>query len=493
MSHGLHIVGMELEQVEAGVQHPNKMKFRGVLVRLDEASTKPPNGSGGHKIMVSTDVAKRRLGTLIGMGLNYSPDLDTHAQRRKVGVIDKAWIDGKDLKVEGHIWKHDFPEAEKDLKQSGLGMSMELGDVRVDNPHADVWALDDFQFLGATILWRDSAAYNRTQAIAARAEQRREGMDKTRTRSTARASQGEKLAQIAAEAAAGAVRKGSKQVLAALKSTTEALSGIAAQQEELSSRLAAVETGTTITAAGSEDDVDAAGDAASSSSTSSEMETRRVKAAKKKAEPSSSSSSTSSEEGDLETRRVKAAKKTSSSSSTSSEDDDFESSVDTGDLEENEKDEDDAGHANEDAKNRGHDGADELTKKVGKTVESARMAVLRKENKQLRAQLAAQVQASNKRVHKLESRLDKIQDQVTAASDRTSRRSLPPEVTTLLAKANIEAGDLYRTGTKMSVAEIDGILASSGVNLAPQDRMAIKNSLLKEGLMDEGRVERNAR
>jgi DNA-binding transcriptional regulator YiaG len=485
---------MELEQVEAGVQHPNKMKFRGVLVRLDEASTKPPNGSGGHKIMVSTDVAKRRLGTLIGMGLNYSPDLDTHAQRRKVGVIDKAWIDGKDLKVEGHIWKHDFPEAEKDLKQSGLGMSMELGDVRVDNPHADVWALDDFQFLGATILWRDSAAYNRTQAIAARAEQRREGMDKTRTRSTARASQGEKLAQIAAEAAAGAVRKGSKQVLAALKSTTEALSGIAAQQEELSSRLAAVETGTTITAAGSEDDVDAAGDAASSSSTSSEMETRRVKAAKKAA-PSSSSSSTSSEEGDLETRRVKAAKKTSSSSSTSSEgnEDEFESSVDTGDLEENEKDEDDAGHANEDAKNRGHDGADDLIKKVGKTVESARIHALRKENKQLRAQLAAQVQASNKRVRKLESRFDKIQNQVTAASDRTSRRSLPPEVTTLLAKANIEAGDLYRTGTKMSVAEIDGILASSGVNLAPQDRMAIKNSLLKEGLMDEGRVERNAR
>ena len=492
MSHGLRIVGMELEQVEAGVQHPNKMKFRGVLVRLDEASTKPPNGSGGHKILVSTDVAKRRLSTLIGMGLNYSPDLDTHAQRRKVGVIDKAWIDGKDLKVEGHIWKHDFPEAEKDLKQSGLGMSMELGDVRVDNPHADVWALDDFQFLGATILWRDSAAYNRTQAIAARAEQRREGMDKTRTRSTARASQGEKLAQIAAEAAAGAVRKGSKQVLAALKSTTEALSGIAAQQEELSSRLAAVETGT-ITAAGSEDDVDAAGDAASSSSTSSEMETRRVKAAKKVA-PSSSSSSTSSEEGDLETRRVKAAKKTSSSSTSSEGDEDeFESSVDTGDLEENEKDESDAGHVNEDAKNRGHDGADDLIKKVGKTVESARIHALRKENKQLRAQLAAQVQASNKYVRKLESRLDKIQDQVTAASDRTSRRSLPPEVTTLLAKANIEAGDLYRTGTKMSVAEIDGILASSGVNLAPQDRMAIKNSLLKEGLMDEGRVERNAR
>lgn len=112
--------------LEAGGQHPNKMRFSGVLVRLNEASTKPPNGAQGHRIYVSSEVAKKRLSTLIGMGVNYAPDLDTHAQRRKVGVIDKAWIDGNDLKVEGHIWKHDFPESETDLKQSGLGMSMEL-------------------------------------------------------------------------------------------------------------------------------------------------------------------------------------------------------------------------------------------------------------------------------------------------------------------------------------------------------------------------------
>jgi hypothetical protein len=46
--------------------HPNEMKFTGVLVRLDEASTKPPNGSDGHKIYVPTAVAKRRLSSLIG-------------------------------------------------------------------------------------------------------------------------------------------------------------------------------------------------------------------------------------------------------------------------------------------------------------------------------------------------------------------------------------------------------------------------------------------
>src|ERR1017187_3799529 len=188
MNYGLHLTGVRIEALEADAQHPNKLKFKGVLVRLDEASSKPPNGAAGHRIFVSTEVAKKRLGSLIGMGLNYAPDLDSHAQQRKVGVITKAWIDGKDLRVEGHVWKHDFPKAEKDLKQTGLGMSMELGDVRVDDPHADVWALDDFQFLGATILWRDSAAYNRTQAIAARAERRDSMATKTKPRTAARAS-----------------------------------------------------------------------------------------------------------------------------------------------------------------------------------------------------------------------------------------------------------------------------------------------------------------
>jgi len=484
MNYGLHLSGVQIERVEADTQHPNRMKFRGVLVRLDEPSTKAPNGAAGHKILVSTEVAKRRLKTLIGMGLNYAPDLDGHAQRRKVGVIDKAWIDGKDLKVEGHVWKHDFPEAEKDLKQSGLGMSMELGDVRVDNPHADVWKLDDFQFLGATILWRDSAAYYRTQAIAARAEQRRGSMSKsakTKVAAHASTSSAKRLAQIAAEAAAGAVRQGTRELLASFKEQTEVLAGIAASQEELADRVSALESGSTHTIAAEdgddEDEIDATAssqeqvDAAGDEVDDEEMETRKVKAKGKKADDGASSSS---------------------ASSSSQEEEEMESAMDEGDLEEEETDiGNKAGHINEDAKNHGSDTTGNKT--VGKTVESAKVRALRSSNRKLREQLT-QVQAdSNTRIGKLETRLEKMSKQVEAAAKQTSRRSVSPEIAGLLAKGNVDPSDLFRTNTKLTVAEVDGILASSGANLSVQDRASIKSAMYREGLMEEGRVSRNAR
>src|ERR1017187_7194982 len=162
-------MGMQFLEFAVSEMHPNRMQLRGVLCRLDEASTKAPNGSDGHRILVPSDTAKRRLSSLLNMGLNYAQTLDGHAQKRKVGVIDKAWIDGKDLRIEAIIWKHDFPEAEKDLKQKGLGMSMEIGDVHVEDPNANIWTLTDFYFLGATVLMKDKAAYYNTQAIAAAA------------------------------------------------------------------------------------------------------------------------------------------------------------------------------------------------------------------------------------------------------------------------------------------------------------------------------------
>lgn len=483
MKTGLQLAGVVIEADQA---HPNKLRFRGVLVRLDEASTKPPNGAQGHRILVPTEVAKRRLKTLIGMGLNYAPDLDAHAQRRKVGVINKAWIDGKELRVEGHVWKHDFPEAVKDLKQPDLGMSMELGDVQVDNPNADVWKLDDFQFLGATILWRDSAAYNRTRAIAARAEQRRASMKRAtgKTRSAARASQSDRLVQIAAEAATSAVKKSSKQVLAVLETQTKALAGISAAQEELDARIAALESAGTSGGSEDEDEVNAAGNASSSSSSTSSEE--QIAGAGK----ASSSSSTSSED-EVDAR----------SSSTSSDeddgdgedDDDIDSEVDKGDLEEDEESEGNAGHANEDADNRGHDGAGDLAKKVGKTVESARVKALKAENDKLRKRLKALKASSTKANGKLTSKLSRLEKQVSAATEKMGRKSISPEVTAMLAKANIDPADLLRTGTKMSVAEVDAMIRASGITMNSVDSMALKNVMLAAGVMETGQVERNHR
>jgi len=147
--------------------NPNKMPFDGVLLLVDTASTKPPHGSQGHRIYVPKAIAEEKLKGLVGMAINYDPGgLEAHATRHKVGIITRAWIDGNRVKVKGIIWKKDFPEAARDLKKPGLGMSMELADVYVRDENEDVWHLEDFEFTGATILVKTAAAYYNTSLTA---------------------------------------------------------------------------------------------------------------------------------------------------------------------------------------------------------------------------------------------------------------------------------------------------------------------------------------
>jgi hypothetical protein len=150
--------------------HPNLAPFKGTLLLLDQPSNQPPHGSEGHTIFVPTQVAVKRLDTLPGMGINYQNDLEGHNPAKKIGVISKAWVEGKKVKVEGVIWKKDFPEALRTFRMNRgrLGMSMELGDVYVRDKDEDVWHLEDFHFTGATVLRRDHAAYENTELSASK-------------------------------------------------------------------------------------------------------------------------------------------------------------------------------------------------------------------------------------------------------------------------------------------------------------------------------------
>lgn len=150
--------------------HPNELPFKGVLLQLDEPSTKPPNGARGHRILIPATVAKKRLQTLIGMGINLADgETDKHNPQRKVGVIEAAWIKGKELWIKGKIWKKDFPDAEKALRSKKLGMSFEGSDVQIVDASASVWKVADLFFTGAALLLKTAAAYSKTEALAASA------------------------------------------------------------------------------------------------------------------------------------------------------------------------------------------------------------------------------------------------------------------------------------------------------------------------------------
>jgi hypothetical protein len=150
--------------------HPNREPFRGVLTLVDVPSDRSPAGARGHRVVLTRAAAEAGLASLLGMALDYSPTLDRHDTRRKVGVITRAEIVGKKLELGGHLFAKDFPEVVRKISGSdgiqaanaGLGMSYEIADARVADMRAKVWTLTQVTFTGAAILRRDKAAYRET-------------------------------------------------------------------------------------------------------------------------------------------------------------------------------------------------------------------------------------------------------------------------------------------------------------------------------------------
>jgi len=156
--------------------HPNREPFRGVLTLVDTPSDKAPAGSRGHRVVLTRVAAERALPSLLGMALDYSPALDRHDARRKVGVITRAEIVGKTIDLGGYLFAKDFPEIVRQIEigsiqasagrnrrpENPLGMSYEISDASVADVRAKIWMLTRVTFTGAAILRRDKAAYRNT-------------------------------------------------------------------------------------------------------------------------------------------------------------------------------------------------------------------------------------------------------------------------------------------------------------------------------------------
>lgn len=172
---GLSLESMAIE-MPAVHGHPNRAGFRGVLTMVDVASDKSPSGARGHRVLLTRRAAEAAIPSLMGMGLDYSPALDRHDARRKIGVITRAEIVGRVIEVGGFLYAKDFPEivaeigkpgsaglgsADRNVRASraGLGMSYEIADALVEDIKASVWVLNRVTFTGAAVLRRDKAAY----------------------------------------------------------------------------------------------------------------------------------------------------------------------------------------------------------------------------------------------------------------------------------------------------------------------------------------------
>jgi hypothetical protein len=161
-------------------------------------------------VLLTRAAAESALPSLLGMALDYTPALDGHDARRKVGIITEAEIKAAQaltanaalIEVAGHLFARDFPEIVETIRgervaavaasSSGLqksatpdsplapipastfnrlqaaidgrrlGMSYEITDVSVADRSAPIWVLTEVVFTGAAVLRRDKAAYQNT-------------------------------------------------------------------------------------------------------------------------------------------------------------------------------------------------------------------------------------------------------------------------------------------------------------------------------------------
>ena len=144
--------------------HKNKRPFAGVLAFVDVPSDKAPSGAHGHRVILTKRAARASMSSLVGMGLNYKPELNGHDRRQKVGVITRAKLVGNAIHVWGYVYVSDFPELAV-LDSAGLGMSYELLDAHVVDMRQPVWTISSATFSGAALLEAARAAYTQTTFV----------------------------------------------------------------------------------------------------------------------------------------------------------------------------------------------------------------------------------------------------------------------------------------------------------------------------------------
>lgn len=154
--------------------HPNKMNFVATLCYIDQPSDAPPCGTNGKKLVLTRSAVENGIETMNLMGINVSDDFTGHNPREKVGVIEKAYVEGDELKGIGFIYAHDFPDVAYMIKNAvdDMGFSIEACITRKNEDENNVYA-EEVTFTGVCMLWAKSAAFKQTYIDYIAASQQR--------------------------------------------------------------------------------------------------------------------------------------------------------------------------------------------------------------------------------------------------------------------------------------------------------------------------------
>ena len=131
---------------------------------VDVPSQRAPDGAKGHLVVLTRKAAEAALPSLLGMALDYSPGLDRHDVRCKVGVITRAEIVGRNIELGGYLFARDFPEIVEEIAKARPG-----GERRISDPFRA--RLVQAGVIHAAVCPYDAEGYRLTASLRAAAGQ----------------------------------------------------------------------------------------------------------------------------------------------------------------------------------------------------------------------------------------------------------------------------------------------------------------------------------
>ncbi len=156
-----------------------------MVTKVDTPSDGIPEGAW-NRVVFPAEEMEKALPLLVGMPVNAefnsegrnptgSSYLSSHDTTNIIGVFTEAWISGTDVRVKGHLFSETYPQEVKIIKalarQGELGMSIEVEvDELKEVEYQGKTVLETYGLtpLGATILFKDKAAFAKTKFAAAK-------------------------------------------------------------------------------------------------------------------------------------------------------------------------------------------------------------------------------------------------------------------------------------------------------------------------------------
>jgi hypothetical protein len=138
------------------------MRFSGVLATIGEPSDLYPEGSTGHRLILTRESVDRAIHNLIGSSINFSDDLKEHDYGNERGIIDSAVIlEDNTILVKGYLTCESHI-IERIFAIKDLGMSFEAKDAWVEDMRSDIWVITNLTFIGAAVVQRKFASYKKS-------------------------------------------------------------------------------------------------------------------------------------------------------------------------------------------------------------------------------------------------------------------------------------------------------------------------------------------